>query len=150
MENQPGDNPEPEVQDEVYPEPGVWPAADPEGAAHDEGFLESEVDDAESVTTIEIGTARAHPLLTLVVGLVIGLVVGYLGRPLITPEPQSTTAASQAGAADPASATGKEVANSSASSAGSQTLMDAVVAQTRHFRGDPNAPVTIIEFSDFQ
>jgi protein-disulfide isomerase len=29
-------------------------------------------------------------------------------------------------------------------------LMDAVVAQTRHFKGDSNAPITIIEFSDFQ
>jgi protein-disulfide isomerase len=29
-------------------------------------------------------------------------------------------------------------------------LMDAVVAQTRHFKGDPNAPVTIVEFGDFK
>jgi protein-disulfide isomerase len=30
------------------------------------------------------------------------------------------------------------------------TVMDAVVSQTRHFIGDPGAPVVIIEFSDFQ
>jgi protein-disulfide isomerase len=29
-------------------------------------------------------------------------------------------------------------------------LMTALVAQTRHFKGDPEAPVTIIEFSDFR
>ncbi len=29
-------------------------------------------------------------------------------------------------------------------------LMVALVAQTRHFKGDPEAPVTIIEFSDFR
>jgi hypothetical protein len=30
------------------------------------------------------------------------------------------------------------------------TLLDAVIAQTRHFKGNTNAPVTIIEFGDFQ
>ena len=34
-------------------------------------------------------------------------------------------------------------------SAQQEALMEAVIAVTRHFKGDPNAPVTVIEFSDF-
>ena len=31
----------------------------------------------------------------------------------------------------------------------SAEISDLIIANTRHFIGDPNAPVTIIEFSDF-
>jgi protein-disulfide isomerase len=31
-----------------------------------------------------------------------------------------------------------------------QQVMDAILPQVRHFEGDPNAPVTLIEFADFQ
>lgn len=74
-----------------------------------------------------------------VVMLVIGLVAGYYARPLMaTPSSSGTTASNQASGdtQDPA--------------ASQAALMEAGVAQTRHFKGDPDAPVTIVEFSDFQ
>ena len=92
-------------------------------------------------------TTRITPLATLVVGLVIGVLVGYAGRPLITPQPLPPAPAASASAADP-SVSGN--ASQSASNSLQPTLMDAVVAQTRHFKGAPNAPVTIVEFGDFQ
>ncbi len=53
--------------------------------------------------------------------LIIGVLIGFLGRPLVLPE--------------------KSTGNS---------VVDQLIAQTRHFKGNANAPVTILEFSDFQ
>lgn len=78
--------------------------------------------------------------------LAIGLLGGYFGRPLLLPQPPATVASSQSGAASPAEA----AAGSQDQPANPDELMAFVVSQTRHFKGDPNAPVTIIEFSDFQ
>ncbi|MDP2776672.1 MAG: thioredoxin domain-containing protein, partial [Anaerolineales bacterium] len=81
-----------------------------------------------------------------VVMLVIGLLVGYFGRPF-------TRSGSQPVAAQPGVITASAppvVIPTADNSAAQQNLMETVVAQTRHFRGDPNALVTIIEFGDFQ
>lgn len=40
--------------------------------------------------------------------------------------------------------------NAEANTAGNQEIMGLITSKARHFRGDPNAPVTLIEFSDFQ
>jgi protein-disulfide isomerase len=71
--------------------------------------------------------------------LAVGIAAGYFGRPLVTPEPLAATPVASAGTSAAADASPDAAA-----------LMDAVVAHTRHFKGDPDAPVTIIEFSDFQ
>jgi len=77
----------------------------------------------------------ATPLVGIVM-LIIGLLGGYYGHPLVsdTKEPVTVSqsiAPSQAGA-------------------GNEEVMAYLVSQTRHFRGDPDAPVTLIEFGDFQ
>lgn len=80
-------------------------------------------------TNATSNTTRARSLVPLAVGvaaLAIGILVGNLIRPLVA------------------------VRVSGLAPAGQMTLMDATIAQTRHFAGDANAPVTIIVFSDFQ
>jgi hypothetical protein len=87
--------------------------------------------------------APRSPILTTalvgVVMLAVGLAAGYLGRPLVAPQAADSDAVASTASANP-----------SASSQAQPTLMDAVVAQTRHFKGDANARVTIVEFGDFQ
>ncbi|MBI5035318.1 MAG: J domain-containing protein [Chloroflexi bacterium] len=53
--------------------------------------------------------------------LAFGVIIGFVGRPIVMPPPDPQSAALQK-----------------------------VIAATRHFRGEANAPVTIIEFADFQ
>lgn len=81
----------------------------------------------------------ATPILGLVM-LLIGLAGGYLLRPLILGQVSNTvsiaTPATIIPTTDPAVA--------------SQKLMESVLPKVRHFRGDPDAPVTMIEFGDFQ
>jgi hypothetical protein len=79
---------------------------------------------------------RVGPLATLIAGLALGLLIGYVGRPLVEPIPMVRPIALATGVAGPATATPVDMAT--------------VIAQTRHFTGDVNAPVTIIEFGDFQ
>ena len=73
-----------------------------------------------------------------VVMLVLGLLVGYYGRPLILNQAQSINSASPV------------VLPAADNSATQEKVMETVVAKTRHFKGDPDAPITIIEFADFQ
>lgn len=82
------------------------------------------------------------PIAALVM-LVIGLLGGYLGRPLLASLANTPTPVVKA---TPVSAAPS--GNESAPSA--EEMMQNLVAQTRHFRGEANAPVTIIEFGDFQ
>lgn len=84
--------------------------------------------------------SAATPIIALVM-MLLGIAVGYTGRPFVaarfaTPTP---TAAPAAAARDTASEAQSRAA-----------LMQSLVAQTRHFKGNADAPVTILVFADFQ
>ena len=114
-------------------------------------------------------------LLTSLMGvLLIVLLFGCASGPVSTPEdltpPVATPADAGTGASSgvatvtptlgdpvstseditPPAATPTDTAPASSSGVATPTLMDIVAADTRHFIGDPNAPVTIVEFGDFQ
>lgn len=78
----------------------------------------------------------ATPIVGLVM-LVVGVWGGYALRSWTTAQASSAPSSSS-------------VTQSAEQAAARESLMASVVADTRHFRGDPNAPVTIIEFADFQ
>jgi hypothetical protein len=85
-------------------------------------------------------TIHIHSWATPIVGLlmlILGLVGGFFLRPEVEP---------MLGKATFTPAVSEDV-NSSVDQPG---LKAYVVAQTTHFLGDENAPVTVIEFSDFQ
>lgn len=77
----------------------------------------------------------ATPILGVVI-LIVGFFGGYYGRSLLndTPDVIETTqpvVPPQAGAGD-------------------EDVMASLLAKVRHLKGDPNAPVTLVEFGDFQ
>lgn len=74
-----------------------------------------------------------------VVMLIIGLFGGYYGRPLVGDDGDQAVVPQ---AIAPAQPQGSEVSN--------EELMDYLNSQVRHVMGDPDAPVTIVEFGDFQ
>jgi len=90
-----------------------------------------------------------------VVMLVIGLLAGYFGRPLLN-KSSGSTGGIAAGTTPTVVVPTVQVANPAsgdptlAAISNQQQLMDYLVSHTTHFQGDANAPVTIIEFSDYQ
>ena len=74
------------------------------------------------------------PALALLI-ISVGIFIGFSKRPQLKTEGIGSS---------PARAAVKTPANEQ------EALTLIATAQTRHFKGDPDAPVTILEFSDFQ
>jgi hypothetical protein len=86
--------------------------------------------------------------------LLVGLAAGLLLRPLL-PWPGAPEAVAQA-TPPPATQPGAGPAlptatvDAAANATQAAAIMEIVLGQTRHFRGNPDAIVTLIEYSDFQ
>ena len=82
---------------------------------------------------------RSKPVVGIVM-LVVGLLAGYFGRPALERwiTPPAPTAA-------PAALPGPQPLPRAR-----DELMPYLISQTRHFKGNSNAPITLIEFADFQ
>lgn len=94
--------------------------------------------------------SAATPLVGVLM-LLVGITVGFLVRPLAHVPALASLASSTATVSAPAGLVLPTATTASEpSAADKKALMDAVTAQTRHFRGNPAAPVVMIEFSDYQ
>lgn len=82
-----------------------------------------------------------NPWVLLVVGLIVGGLAGFSLRPLLAPPPQAVAEAAPLAAVESSAEINMGEPH--------QQVMMAVIANARHFYGDPNAPVTLVEFGDF-
>lgn len=82
------------------------------------------------------------PIIGLVM-LLFGLAAGYFLRPIITGEQDSADPQTGASAGD-------SIVEVSTPNPDTEAVLNSLYQQVRHFKGDENAPITIIEFSDFQ
>jgi hypothetical protein len=105
--------------------------------------LESEQIPDETVKEKPAITILVQSWATPIVGLamlIVGLFGGYAIRPMINAQSEPPDV----------SLRGQQSSQDGAGAASNPQLMEYLVSQTRHFRGDPDAPVTLIEFGDFQ
>lgn len=83
--------------------------------------------------------------------LFIGMVIGYLIHPILNNRPPVASPTALAEISSPAVSVASLTPTPDAGQATqAAAIMAAVVARTRHFKGNPEAPVTLIEFGDFQ
>lgn len=112
--------------------------------------LEEEASAVDEVRNSPSLVINLYSWATPIVGVVM-LVLGLIGGYLIYPQVKSATEATVSEVASgEVSSVQTESPQPTVDPATRQQLMDFLVPQVKHFKGDANAPVTLIEFSDFQ
>lgn len=94
------------------------------------------------------------PVLGIIM-LVVGLLAGYYARPYVTarfPDMAGTTSEEAASPTEAVAVAGTPAPTVDPTQVAESRdqMMTFLVGQARHFIGDENAPITMIEFSDFQ
>ena len=100
---------------------------------------ETEVIQTKNQSAITVNVQSWATPIVGVVMLIIGLLGGYYGRPLVGSDDELVAVPQ---AVQPSQPQGSGVSN--------EELMDYLNSQVRHVVGDSEAPVTIVEFGDFQ
>jgi hypothetical protein len=110
--------------------------AETEGEVKPEAMTEVEAEPRRPSVVINV-YSWATPIVGVLM-LAVGLLAGYFGRPMLASKAEPTVPVAAVQSANPTE------------EAQRQEMMDFLIGQVKHFKGDPSAPVTIIEFSDYQ
>ena len=102
----------------------------------EEEFEDEEGDDDE----YQNDGILSRPWALLLVGILVGAFGGFYLRPMVIPDPDPAEAAPLAAIEDSGQMNSPDP---------HQSVMLAVISGARHFYGDENAPVTLVEFGDF-
>ena len=99
--------------------------------------------------TLTINVYSWGTLIFGVLMLFVGLLVGYLMHPYI-PLDSSSSAEAAVVPLPNSGADTQAIGESPIDGPSQEEMMDFLVSQTRHLKGDPEASVLVLEFSDFQ
>jgi hypothetical protein len=145
------------VEGELEREPEMEEEQESESIIYDEMDDEDFKDEKKPAVVINV-QSWAIPIVGIVM-LLIGIAAGYAGRAIIASLPSGSAAVPEVTeVSSPESivesiGVGAQIPTitpQQPSPADQEQLMAFLVSQTRHFKGEADAPVTIIEFSDFQ
>lgn len=115
--------------------------------------VEEEGETAENKPTLVLNVYSWWTPVLGIIMLVVGLFAGYYARPYVTarfPDMAGTNTEAAAPPTDAVAGTPAPTVDPTQVAESRDQMMTFLVEQARHFIGDENAPITMIEFSDFQ